>query len=167
MIEPEIMAGYGREQFGVAIPSGKGYIGTLNVYHELHCIKRLYQDTYPEAYGKGLTSQQKEANRLHKGNHAPESYHELTLPLVIDHCLDFLRQASMCHADVGIITFQWSADSLVPVANSTTHQCANWKKLDAWTKRRTVDMMKPGWLIHPTKGPKTEQFPKSNVRIAR
>lgn len=58
----------------------------------------------------------------------------------------------MCHADVGIITYQWSSDSLIPQANSTTHQCANWKKLDAWTKARTVDMMKPGWLVHPTKG---------------
>jgi hypothetical protein len=72
----------------------------------------------------------------------------------IDHCIDFLRQSAMCHADVGVITFQWSLDSRVPVANSTHHQCANWKKLDEWTKARTVDMMKPGWLIHPSKGMK-------------
>lgn len=58
----------------------------------------------------------------------------------------------MCHGDVGVITFQWSPDSLVPVANSTSHQCVNWEKLATWTKARTVDMMKPGWLIHPTKG---------------
>jgi hypothetical protein len=69
-----------------------------------------------------------------------------------EHCLDFLRQAAMCHADLGLITFQWSPDSLVPVANATTHQCANWEKIDAWTRARTVDMMKPGWLVHPTKG---------------
>lgn len=29
---------YGREEIGVAIPDGSGYVGTLNVYHELHCI---------------------------------------------------------------------------------------------------------------------------------
>jgi hypothetical protein len=29
---------YGREDGGVAIPEGGGFIGTLNVYHELHCI---------------------------------------------------------------------------------------------------------------------------------
>lgn len=37
-IEPEVMKYYGREEIGVAIPEGGGYIGTLNVYHELHCI---------------------------------------------------------------------------------------------------------------------------------
>ncbi|KAL2013558.1 hypothetical protein VTN00DRAFT_1083 [Thermoascus crustaceus] len=37
-IEPEVMRHYGREDLGVALPEGGGYIGTLNVYHELHCI---------------------------------------------------------------------------------------------------------------------------------
>lgn len=80
----------------------------------------------------------------------------LTFYTIIDsvpeHCFDFLRQSIMCLADVGIITYQWSPTRLVPIANSTTHQCANWKKLDDWTKKRTIDMMKPGWLIHPSKG---------------
>jgi len=34
MLEPEVMRHYGREDLGVAIPEGDGYIGTLNVYHE-------------------------------------------------------------------------------------------------------------------------------------
>lgn len=28
----------GREDIGVRIPGEDGYIGTLNVYHELHCL---------------------------------------------------------------------------------------------------------------------------------
>lgn len=69
----------------------------------------------------------------------------------------------MCLADVGIITYQWSDDRLVPIANSTTHQCANWKKLDDWTKKRTVDMMKPGWLIHPIKGIQRSNSHRSSI----
>jgi Mycotoxin biosynthesis protein UstYa len=38
VVEPEVMRHYGREDLGVALPEGGGYIGTLNVYHELHCI---------------------------------------------------------------------------------------------------------------------------------
>jgi len=38
IIDPEYMRAYGREDYGVADPEGRGYIGTLNVYHELHCI---------------------------------------------------------------------------------------------------------------------------------
>ncbi|KAM3563468.1 hypothetical protein ARSEF4850_002316 [Beauveria asiatica] len=135
IIEPEIIAKLGRQDIAVADPDGRGYLGTLNVYHQLHCIKRLWQYTYPEVYRKDQTPAQAEAERLHK-----------------EHCFDFLRQSVMCLADIGIITYQWTEDGMVPVANSTTHQCANWKQLEDWTKKRSVDMMKPGWLIHPSKG---------------
>jgi hypothetical protein len=37
-LEPEVMRHYGREDIGVALPDRDGYIGTLNVFHELHCI---------------------------------------------------------------------------------------------------------------------------------
>lgn len=40
----------------------------------------------------------------------------------------------------------------MPVTNQTTHQCIDWKKLDEWSREKSVDMMKPGWLIHPTRG---------------
>ncbi|KAI1378900.1 hypothetical protein F4677DRAFT_443380 [Hypoxylon crocopeplum] len=135
IIEPEHMERWGRDKFGVATPDGKGFIGTLNVYHELHCIKRVWQYTYPEVYSKDATPEQRESERLHK-----------------EHCLDFLRKSAMCHADSGVITYQWAPNNLVPVANSTQHQCANWKKLDDWTKARTVNMMKPGYLVHPLLG---------------
>lgn len=58
----------------------------------------------------------------------------------------------MCHGDVGLMTFEWVDGNLIPLANSTSHQCISWEKLDKWTKKRTVNMMKPGWLIHPTMG---------------
>lgn len=70
----------------------------------------------------------------------------------IEHCIDFLRMSAMCHGDIGLITYEWHDDSLIPVANATSHQCINWAKLDRWTKARTVNMMKPGWLVHPQKG---------------
>jgi hypothetical protein len=58
----------------------------------------------------------------------------------------------MCHGDIGLITFEWSPTNRIPVANATTHQCVNWDKLDRWTKDRSLDMFKPGWLVHPTLG---------------
>ncbi|PQE26198.1 Tat pathway signal sequence protein [Rutstroemia sp. NJR-2017a BBW] len=130
MLEPEVMRRYGREDSGVKVPGSDKYIGTLNVFHELHCIKRLYSYSYPEVYWADLTEKQREINRIHN---------------------DFLRQAAMCHGDIGIVTYQWSEESLMPVTNQTTHQCINWDRLDKWSKERSVDMMKPGWLVHPTK----------------
>ncbi len=58
----------------------------------------------------------------------------------------------MCHGDIGLITFEWHNDSRIPVANATMHQCVNWQVLDDWTRARSVDMMKPGWLVHPLFG---------------
>lgn len=40
----------GRENIGVAVPDGEGFLGTLNVYHEIHCLKRIHQFMYPDYY---------------------------------------------------------------------------------------------------------------------
>lgn len=61
------MAHYDRLDVGVAVPEGGGYLGTLNVYHELHCLKRLHQYMYPDYYFGDLTKEQHEMNRLHNG----------------------------------------------------------------------------------------------------
>ncbi|RFU79812.1 hypothetical protein TARUN_2407 [Trichoderma arundinaceum] len=131
VIEEKYMRALGRENLGVRIPDGEGYIGTLNVYHEIHCLKRIHQYMYPDYYFADFTSEEHEINQ---------------------HCIDFLLQSAMCHGDVGLMTFEWVDGYRIPLANSTSHQCINWAKLDKWTKERTVDMMKPGWLIHPKMG---------------
>ena len=58
----------------------------------------------------------------------------------------------MCHGDVGMITYSWSPITPRPQANGTVHQCIDWDRLAAWTEERTIDMYKPGLLIHPTLG---------------
>lgn len=77
---------YRRKDIGVAIPDGSGYVGTLNMWHEIHCIascpvlrlildvlsltllqKRLHQYMYQDYYFKNSTPRQKEKNRLHNG----------------------------------------------------------------------------------------------------
>ncbi|KAK6846221.1 hypothetical protein PG989_013985 [Apiospora arundinis] len=136
IVEEKYMHQLGREHLGVRTPEGTGFIGTLNVYHEIHCLKRIHQYMYPDYYFPEFTAQQHEVNRLHN-----------------EHCIDFILQSTMCHGDVGLMTFEWVEDNLIPLANSTSHQCVNWEKLDTWTRARSVDMMKPNWLIHPVLGP--------------
>lgn len=76
-----------REDIGVRIPGGDGFIGTLNVYHELHCLvcfptmvsstpeltlqkKRIHQHMYQDIYFQDLDDIQREMNRLHNGESA-------------------------------------------------------------------------------------------------
>ncbi|KAK1981467.1 hypothetical protein LZ30DRAFT_592653 [Colletotrichum cereale] len=136
LLEPEYIRHYGRQDTAVEVPEGGRYIGTLNVYHELHCLKRIHHFMYSDHYFPGLSEHQKELNRLHN-----------------EHCIDFLRQSAMCHADIGLITYSWHADQRMPIANATSHQCVKWDRLAEWTHERAVDMMKPDWLMHPTMGP--------------
>ncbi|KAI1078855.1 hypothetical protein F5B20DRAFT_546455 [Whalleya microplaca] len=136
LIEPEYIKHYGKEDTAVEVPEGGRYVGTLNVYHELHCLKRIRQYMYSDYYFPGISAHDLEMNRLHN-----------------EHCIDFLRQSAMCHGDIGLIAYSWRAEDRMPFANATSHQCINWDRFSQWTKARSVDMMKPGWLIHPTRGP--------------
>ena len=88
----------GRKNIGVAIPDGSGYVGTLNMWHEVHCIvshlvfrlilkvlflillqKRLHQFMYQDYYFKDITPERKEMNRLHSGKVFPQSPAHLRL----------------------------------------------------------------------------------------
>jgi len=41
-IEKEVIESLGREDMSVRVPGEDSYIGTLNMYHELHCIVRSF-----------------------------------------------------------------------------------------------------------------------------
>lgn len=58
----------------------------------------------------------------------------------------------MCHGDVGMVTYRWGNASRKPEAAATAHECIDWDSLAEWTSERTIDMFKPGFLIHPIRG---------------
>jgi hypothetical protein len=43
-----------------------GYLGSLGVFHELHCLRRLYWHMYDEIYFRNMT----ETDREHERGHA-------------------------------------------------------------------------------------------------
>jgi hypothetical protein len=58
----------------------------------------------------------------------------------------------MCHGDVGMITYKWENNTKRPKASATAHKCIDYDRLVEWTNERTIDMVKRGFLIHPTLG---------------
>ncbi|KAI0432183.1 hypothetical protein F5Y09DRAFT_354186 [Xylaria sp. FL1042] len=121
----------------IPLPGEKDtYWGILGVIHELHCLKRIRQYMYKDYYFPNLTAEQERLNLLHN-----------------DHCIEILRQATMCRGDVSIITMFWQDDNPIPVTDfSVPHACVNWDALYVWAKERSFDPMKPGYLQHPTLG---------------
>ncbi|EFQ33680.1 hypothetical protein CGRA01v4_02021 [Colletotrichum graminicola] len=94
----------GRENIVVAAPDGSSYLGTLNVYHGIHCFKLIKQLRYLYYYLSDLNKYDYE-NLLHNENR-----------------INFLRQSAMCHGNIGLITFEWHEKSRIPVTNAMTHQ---------------------------------------------
>lgn len=78
------------------------------------------------------------------------------LTLFTEHCLEFVRQAAMCHGDVTATSFKWLHDSQGHVIEPTTkegalHKCVKWDSISRWTKSRRIDLFDPNLFApeHP------------------
>ncbi|OAA74183.1 hypothetical protein ISF_01084 [Cordyceps fumosorosea ARSEF 2679] len=156
---------FGREATAVGMSDGSGYIGTLNVYHELHCVRWLHKYVYQEHYWPGLDDEQRRKNRIHSKRREKKTKRrekKANHGATTDHCLGTLKSFAMCHGDVGMVIYSWQKDVLKPGANGTGHTCVNWDKISKWTEERTVNMYEPGLIIHPQLGPAYAEEENSN-----
>ncbi|KAI1177766.1 hypothetical protein F4777DRAFT_576583 [Nemania sp. FL0916] len=120
----------------VQLPDGD-YVGVINVFHDLHCLRRVGRMLYPDHYWPNSTSEEKSHNIMHSA-----------------HCLDRLRQTIQCQADISVVTFTWGKRTTSPLGNLTTpHECVNWDSLSSWVENRGINVYEPGLLTHPTLGP--------------
>ncbi|KAK5997739.1 Transacylase cctO-like protein [Cladobotryum mycophilum] len=110
-----------------------GYLATLDVFHELHCLnvvrEQVYREYYPDKHSK--------AKQL---EHA-------------DHCIDMLRQVLMCHGDIAVQTFGWRDDYRWPWPNfRVDHECRNWDAIMEWAGDNYVENLRGPVVTHPTLG---------------
>ncbi|KAI1213248.1 uncharacterized protein F4807DRAFT_449920 [Annulohypoxylon truncatum] len=103
--------------------TGGGYLATLGVYHELHCLRQLRLYLYRDYYYANLTSTQDEY--LHKH---------------LDHCLEALRIAIMCHGSTALYTFAWeSSNPGRPTTKSNSRSvCVKWTSIKNWSYSREI-----------------------------
>lgn len=57
-----------------------------------------------------------------------------------DHCIDFLRQSAMCHADASLVSFEWDPLKEKPMFNASEaiHSCVDWTKMVRSVDERVV-----------------------------
>ncbi|KAJ1324168.1 oxidase UstYa family protein [Microdochium nivale] len=126
---------FGRAETAVKLPDG-GYLGMLTAYHEIHCVKRLYQSLHREHYMPNSTAEELEVNMGH----------DL-------HCLEVLRMGAMCRGDVSVITHRWKEGSIKPnVEQRAPHQCVDWDAVTGFAAERTVDIWQEGYIRNPNTG---------------
>lgn len=134
-LSPDDLASLGRlEDDPVLLEDGDG-VGLLNMHHEVHCVMGLWQAAHPEYYWPNATVEQQAANRHH-----------------VNHCLDYLMQAAMCHGDVGFMTYHWDMKKPAPYWKAAEHTCVDFEGIRGWLHERKVPIHDPGFLVHPNFG---------------
>ncbi|CRG89603.1 hypothetical protein PISL3812_06641 [Talaromyces islandicus] len=104
------------------------YMIQLEVFHNLHCLnmlrKTLYPDQYPEmwAYHDNGTVNHGTLQSLH-----------------MDHCIDALRQSTMCESDITPIRFvnNYFGRGVFPDLVAT-HTCRDFDAIVEWAKEHEV-----------------------------
>ncbi|KAI1656177.1 hypothetical protein F4813DRAFT_136605 [Daldinia decipiens] len=105
----------------VRLLDGSGYVGYLEAFHLLHCVRVIYQSHHPEYYPK----QQREGDFT---------------PAHLYHCLDVLREGIMCNPDLTLDTLSWVTPRMVEGSRPEPRKCADWDHLQAWADDRTLPM---------------------------
>ena len=70
---------------------------------------------------------------------------------MIDHCIELLRQASVCQPDTSLTTFIWHPSTNLPMFNvsQSEHTCVDWDAFMETTKNRVVDEEEMNRLENP------------------
>ncbi|KAI1283961.1 hypothetical protein F5Y07DRAFT_348204 [Xylaria sp. FL0933] len=102
-----------------------GFLASLGVYHELHCLRQIRLYVYKEVYYPKISSK----NNYHLQDH-------------VDHCLESLRQTIMCYGNTAITSFHWTTpDLLGPEPRSNARSvCAKWETIESWAYSRRVSV---------------------------
>jgi hypothetical protein len=129
--------------------NGGDYLGSIGVYHHLHCLNNLrmvvHWDYYkskwadyafPEQFDVGHSgySTLRSAQRDH--------FTRWQTNQAIDHCINTLRQAIMCHPNTAITTFEW-VDEVNPLEGKEQKleamaTCAKWESIDNWARKKAL-----------------------------
>jgi hypothetical protein len=99
------------------------FLTGLSVFHQLHCLNRIRKLLHPERYPWQLAENlSADETRIHD-----------------HHCVDLVRQALMCNADISPI--QWEMNERFGVAlpsAKTAHTCRKWDNIMRWAEQHKI-----------------------------
>ncbi|KAH7251382.1 hypothetical protein BKA59DRAFT_395458 [Fusarium tricinctum] len=102
----------------------EGYRVGIQVFHQLHCLNLLRQETYRDYYSTtgGDIDVEPEDLRGH-----------------LDHCIEILRNSLMCQSDTGVFAFKYydGYEGHWPDF-STQHTCRNFSAIRDWAFQNAV-----------------------------
>jgi len=100
---------------------GGGYMASVELPHQLHCLNLLRKYTYQDYYGSILGNELSDTSEIIRQH--------------LDHCIEVLRQVLLCNADPGLITWNWVVGRKLPWPDfNTNHICRNGEALLEYQK---------------------------------
>ncbi|KAE8332168.1 hypothetical protein BDV39DRAFT_200322 [Aspergillus sergii] len=103
--------------------SPRQYIVELDVFHQLHCLNLL---------------------RLTVWGVDMYSNHDVDIPPHVDHCIESLRQAIMCSADVAPIVWSWEDNEhRLKGHTDTLHTCRDFDLIRQWALEHQAPSFDP------------------------
>ncbi|KAI1081556.1 hypothetical protein F5B20DRAFT_588583 [Whalleya microplaca] len=119
----------GSARFSEETDGKGGYIGFLEISHQMHCLNVIRQAYHREYYER------------------PENKHwatwmndrPITVKVHINHCFEMIRQLFMCRADLGVIPHHWVKDLDSPYADfNRIHRCRKLDDVNDWIHEHEV-----------------------------
>ncbi|KAJ7459260.1 hypothetical protein FB451DRAFT_1004075, partial [Mycena latifolia] len=93
------------------------YVFALDVFHQLHCLVDLAQDTLRQQLSPGY-----DYERVSNSH--------------IRHCIGAIRQALMCAADITPVVWQWSEKhQLAEQRDDVLHVCRDFDRIQDWASQ--------------------------------
>ncbi|PSN61541.1 hypothetical protein BS50DRAFT_504392 [Corynespora cassiicola Philippines] len=98
-----------------------GYLGTIGVYHGLHCMRRIYWHLHEETYFPNRTSEARSVEIVHAR-----------------HCLGVVVRDLMCNPDTALYTFGYypDRDPIPRLKSGAKRQCLKWDPFHKWATER-------------------------------
>lgn len=111
----------------IEIPGDPGYYAVIfDVFHSLHCLDELRKEIWPDYYRPF-------AERYHVAQEIANMH--------LDHCVDGLRQALMCGADIGTIPFRFGADQTdIKTVAGHLHTCRDWDAFQEYVTANEIQV---------------------------
>ncbi|KAF2842001.1 hypothetical protein M501DRAFT_998233 [Patellaria atrata CBS 101060] len=100
-----------------------GYFTSFGVYHELHCLRRLYWHLNEEHYFPNRTAHRRRVEVAHAA-----------------HCLGVVLHNVMCTPNTALYTFGFNpeTDKMPELKTSAQRQCIKWEPFHEWATSRSV-----------------------------
>ncbi|POS70553.1 hypothetical protein DHEL01_v211054 [Diaporthe helianthi] len=103
------------------------YVAALDFFHQVHCLDELRK--------AALANYGRDGDRVND----PGELHWIH----IRHCVDMMMQHQLCHADAGLLTYNWVEYEEHPFPDMSVHKkCRDWRQLVEYRDAHAVDVEK-------------------------